>query len=179
MFAATLTNTHTHTHTSSAVSGGHSLHTSTQAAAPNHQRSCRKSGSYQLLQRYLIFPTRLCALVHCCSCWDLLHSQVQEAGLILRGNLRQAISHWTHTHSSSHSPVRRPCEFSHSAEEACCANSLHDWALPNKHGPVRTTRPLLKPWLVQQCVCVCVCVCVCCVCVGSVWECVYGGIRQK
>lgn len=43
------------------------------------------------------------------------------------------------------SPASQPArqttmwEFSHSAEEACCANSLHDWALPNKHTPVQST----------------------------------------
>lgn len=93
----TLTPAHTHTHLLS-CQHGHSVHTSTQTAAPNHKRSCRKKGLNKLFQCYFIFSTWLCSLVHCCSCWDLLHWQVQGAGLVLQGSLHQTISQWTHTH---------------------------------------------------------------------------------
>lgn len=117
----------------------------------------------------------LSSLLHRWSCWDLLHWQVQGAGPVLQSSLRQAICQWTHTHRHTLScqPGRQTTmwEFSHSAEEACCANSLHDWALPNKHTPVQSTRRssgLNHATAPKVCVLRCVNVCV--------WG---GGISQK
>lgn len=74
-------------------------------------------------------------LIHWSSCWDLLHWQVQEAGQV-----QQAVCVKPFLNELPSQPGRQTTmwEFSHSAEEACCANSLHDWALPNKHTPVQS-----------------------------------------
>lgn len=99
-------------------------------------------------------------VIHYCSCWDLFHWQVQGAGLVLQGSLRQAISQWTHTHSSSCFPVsqagRRPCERFPTVQkrpvvQTSCMIEL-SWANKLQRGPLASPQTVAAPH--QKCVCI-------------------------
>lgn len=106
----------------------------------------------------------LSALLHCCSCWDLLHWQVQGAGPVLQGRLRQAICQWTHTHR--HTPPSARQTDNHVRVFPQCRGGLLCKQLawlssPEKHTPVQSPRwssSLSHATELEVCVEVCECV---------------------